>query len=191
MLWSKPMFKLKGLILACLLASPFAVQATESFVQVEFKTLDKEEFVFPDDLNAGALNIVMLAIGTEQDNGTWQGDALVEWYAALNAAGLLNEDVKAWHFSVLKVPFFIKGVIRNGMADSYEGKLPFNQAGPIYIKDVEGFAEQAGIEIDGQPTIVLVTADGELHEQLKGEATEENLSAVSEAVAGHLAAGAG
>jgi hypothetical protein len=173
------------LILTGCFSVALAAQDSRSFVQVEMKTLDKEEFVFPDDLNAGSLNIVMLAISTDQDNGTLQGDMLVEWYATLNAAGLLNNEVKAWHFSVMKVPFFVKGIIRNGMAESYEGKLPLNQAGPIYIRKAGKFAEQAGIEIDGLPTIVLVTPDGELHEAFKGGPTKERLAAVSAAVASY------
>ena len=79
-------------------------------------------------------------------------------------------------------------LFRNGMADQYEGKLPFGQAGPIYVKDVEGFAGQAGIDIDGQPTVVLVTPDGILHERFKGEATEANVAAVLTAAGRHAAA---
>ncbi|MGI9290139.1 MAG: hypothetical protein ACR2QG_02550, partial [Gammaproteobacteria bacterium] len=107
-----------------------AAEQDRSFQQIEIKTLADEKFIFPDDLDASKLNIVMLAISYEQDNGTLQGDMLVEWYASLEDHGLLNDDVKAWHFSVLKVPFFVKGIIRGGMAESYEGKLPLNQAGP-------------------------------------------------------------
>jgi hypothetical protein len=181
------MHSLIVLVLACFSLSftaSLAAQDSGSFMQVEIDTLDKEEFLFPDDLNAGSLNIVMLAIGTEQDNGTWQGDVLVEWYAALDAAGVLNDETKAWHFSVMKVPFFVKGIIRRGMADTYKGKLPLGQAGPIFVK-AEKFARQADIAVDGQPTLVLVTPDGVLHEQFKGEATEENINAVTAAVAAY------
>jgi hypothetical protein len=179
------MHRIIFLILTGFLSVSLAAQDGRNFVEVEMKTLDKEEFEFPDDLNAGTVNIVMLAISKDQDNGTLQGDLLVEWYSSLNAAGLLNDEVKAWHFSVMKVPFFVKGIIRNGMAESYEGKLPLNQAGPIYLKDADGFAEQAGIVIDELPTIVLVTPDGELHETFKGGPTKERLAAVSAAVAAY------
>ena len=183
------MYRLNILVWACFALSftaSLAAQDAGSFMQIEIDTLNKEEFLFPDDLNAGKLNIVMLAISEDQDNGTLQGDQLIEWYATLNEAGLLNDDVKAWHFSVMKVPFFIKGIIRGGMADSYEGKLPLDQAGLIFVKPKK-FAEQAGIAIDGLPTIVFVTPDGVLHEMFKGGPTKARLANVSAAVAAYTA----
>jgi hypothetical protein len=158
------------------------------FQQIETETLDGEDFIFPDNLRAPSLNIVLLAISEEQDNGTWQGEALVDWYTALDAKSSLSEEVMAWHFSFMKVPFFVKGFIRRGMAKDYEGKIPLDQAGPIFIKDVPGFAAEAGIAMDGQPSIVLVQPDGKLLQLFKGEATDENVAAVSKAVAAYIAA---
>lgn len=178
------------IILALLFAAPISFSASAAelgvFQEVEIETLDKEDFDFPNDLRAKSLNIVMLAMSKEQDNGTAQGDALVEWYAALEEQGLLTDEVLAWHFSVMKVPFFIKGLIRGGLADSYEGKLPLDQAGPIFIKDIDGFAESAGIELDGQPSIVLVSADGELLELFKGDVSEERVATIVAAVNKYL-----
>ncbi len=180
------MDRLPALFLAFFVSFPVFAQAPGSFLQIETKTLDKKDFVFPDDMRAEALNIVLLAIGTERENGTWQGDALVEWYTAFDSEGALSDDVMAWHFSVLKVPFFVKGLIRGGMADSYKDKLPLDQAAALFIKDVEGFAATAGVAVDGQPTIVLVTPDGQLQEIFKGEVSEESLAAVMASVAKYL-----
>jgi hypothetical protein len=178
------------IILALLFAAAISFSASAAelgvFQEVETETLDEEDFDFPNDLRAKSLNIVMLAMSKEQDNGTEQGDALVEWYAALEEQGLLTDDVMAWHFSVMKVPFFVKGLIRGGMADSYEGKLPLDQAGAIFIKDIEGFAASAGIELDGQPSIVLVSADGELLELFKGDVSEDRVAAIVAAVNEYL-----
>jgi hypothetical protein len=182
--------KFIALVYTIVFASGFMlnVQAQDLgvFQQIETETLDGEDFDFPSGLRAKSLNIVLLALSEEQENGTWQGEALVEWYAALDAKGLLNEDVMAWHFSFMKVPFFVKGFVRRGMAKDYEGKIPLDQAGPIFIKDVPGFAAEAGIAMDGQPSIVLVQPDGKLLELFKGEATEENVAAVSKAVTAYL-----
>ena len=74
----------------CILLLSFAplVQAADpSFPTVKMETLDEEKFVFPEDLDGTRANIVLLAMSDEQDNGTWQGDALVEWYAKLDARG--------------------------------------------------------------------------------------------------------
>lgn len=179
---------MKLVIRSCLivfLSVAAGLAQAQSFETVKTKTLEDEKFVFPADLNASALNIVMLAISEEQDNGTWQGEALAEWYGKLDAAGVLNDDVKAWHFSVLKVPFFVKGLIRGGLADSYQDRLPLDQSAPLYVKDAGKFATSAGIVMDDQPNIVLVTPDGQLHETFKGEATAENLALVMGAVSGY------
>ena len=176
------------LVLIFLVPVFFTVSAAElgAFQEVEIEKLDKKDFDFPNDLNAKSLNIVLLAMSKEQDNGTAQGDALVEWYAALEEQGLLTDEVLAWHFSVMKVPFFVKGLIRGGLADSYEGKLPLNQAGPIYVKDIDKFAQSAGIELDGQPSIVLVSPDGELLELFKGDVSEERVAMIVAAVNKYL-----
>ncbi len=171
-----------------LLTMCVSVNANElgSFQRVETETLDEEDFVFPDDFKGKSLNIVMLAMSKEKENGTWQGDMLVEWYTALAERGVLSEEVLGYHFSVMKVPWFLKGLIRGGMADSYEGKMPLSQAGAIFIKDLEKFAGSPGIELDSQPTLVLVAPDGKLLEIFKGEVSEDGVTAVGEAVAAHL-----
>ena len=153
-----------------------------AFASIETETLDEKPFMFPDDLRAGKLNIVMLAISEEQDNGTWQGEALLDWYAELAKAGLLSSDVMAWHFSVLKVPFFVKGLVRGGMADSYAGKIPLDQASAMFVKDVSAFAKSADIVLDGQPTIILVSPEGELLERFKGPVSEAQLAKVIAAI---------
>ena len=168
------------------LVVPVSANQLGDFQRVETETLDEQDFVFPDDFQGESLNVVMLAISKEQDNGTWQGDMLVEWYAALNDAGVLSDQVLGYHFSVMKVPFFVKGFIRGAIAESYEGKLPLNQAGVIFYKKLDEFARAPGIALDGQPTLVLVAPDGELLEVFKGEATPENIEAVSAAVATYL-----
>ena len=122
----------KFIALLCLFTMSLMLNAQAQelgvFQQIETETLDGEDFIFPDNLRAPSLNIVLLAISEEQDNGTWQGEALVDWYAALDAKGSLSEEVMAWHFSFMKVPFFVKGFIRRGMAKDYEGKIPLDQA---------------------------------------------------------------
>ena len=167
-------------------STPVNANELRSFQRVETETLDEEDFIFPEDFKGESLNIVMLAMSKEQDNGTWQGEALEEWYLALAEQGVLSEEVLGYHFSVMKVPWFIKGVIRGGMAESYEGKMPLSQAGAIFIKDLQGFAAAPGIEMDGQPTLVLVTPDGKLLELFKGEVSEEGITTVGEAVAVYL-----
>jgi hypothetical protein len=170
------------LLMVFLFFAPNAFAGNPAFESIETQTLDEQAFMFPNDLRAGKLNIVMLAISEEQDNGTWQGEALLDWYAELTKAGILSSDIVAWHFSVLKVPFFVKGLVRGGMADSYKGKIPLDQASAMFVKDVGAFAKSADIVLDGQPTIILVSAEGELLDRFKGAVSEAQLAKVVEAV---------
>lgn len=168
------------------LVVPLHANELGAFKQVETETLDDQEFVFPDDFKGKSLNIVMLAMSKEQENGAWQGDVLAEWYAALAEQGVLTDEVLAYHFSVMKVPWFIKGLVRNGMAKSYADKMPLSQAGTIFTKDLEGFAAAPGIPLNGQPALVLVAPDGKLMELFQGEVTPENLEAVNHAIKAYL-----
>ena len=170
------------LLLVLSLIAPNAVGGEPAFESIDTETLDEKAFVFPDDLRAGKLNIVLLAISEEQDNGTWQGEALLDWYAELAKTGLLSSDVMAWHFSVLKVPFFVKGLVRGGIANSYNGKIPLDQASAIFVKDVSAFAKSADIVLDGQPTIILVSPEGELLDRFKGAVSEVQLAKVVAAI---------
>jgi len=153
-----------------------AAQTLGEFQRVETQTLDKQKFVFPDDMQADGLIIAMLAMSSDQDNGEWQGEMLLKWYQALESEGVLSGSVRAYHFSVMKVPFFVKGLVRGGLADSYKGKVPADQAAAIFIKDLQGFAAAPGIELDGKPSLVLVAPNGSLLEVIKGEPTDENVA---------------
>ena len=88
----------------------------------------------------------------------------------------------------MKVPFFVKGLVRGGMAKSYEGKVPLDQAGAIFVKKVADFAAAPGIPLDSQPSIVLVDAGGKLLELYKGEYSEDTLAQISQAVEQYAAA---
>jgi hypothetical protein len=175
-----------GLVAALLLVPGWHVTAVAdepgSFQRVEMETLDGEDFVFPDDFSGASLNIVLLAISEEQDNGQWQGDRLLEWYAALDDAGVLSADVKAYHVSVMKVPFFVKGLIRRGLSRDYAGKVPADQAGALFVKNIEKFAAAPGIELDGQPAIILVATNGTILETFKGEVSDAGVDQVVQAV---------
>ena len=57
-------------LLMVVFAFPAVGQEAGSFQQVDTKTLDKEKFVFPDDMRGRRVNIVLLAIGTEQESAT-------------------------------------------------------------------------------------------------------------------------
>jgi hypothetical protein len=150
---------------------------------VKAKTLDKEKFVFPDDVRGAQVNILFLAMGGDREDGTYQQDALLAWQAALEERGVFSDDVMAYHFPVMEgVPFFVKGIIVGAIRDSYEGKVPLDQAGVLFIKDLEAFAEVAGLVVDGQPTIVIATSEAKPLRSFKGEVSPEGVDEIVAAI---------
>ena len=172
--------KTNQLILAvCLiLASPVTMAAElGQFEQIETKTFDKKKFVFPDDVAGAKVHVLFLSLSADMDNGVEQMNAMFEWQAALDERGVFNnDDIKAYHFSVAAgVPFFVKGMMGRSMRKSHDGKTPPERSGVLYVDDVEQFAGAAGIEADGRPTIVLVSAAGSLQQVFKGTVTDDGL----------------
>jgi hypothetical protein len=154
-----------------------------AFVTVKAKTLDKEKFVFPGGVRGTRLNIIFLSMSDDQDNGTYQQEALLAWQAALDERSVFSDDVMASHFPVMEgVPFFVKGIISGAMRDSFEGKVPPDQVAVLFIKDLEAFAEPAGLELDGQPTIVIATHDAKPLQSFKGEVSPEGVDEIVQAL---------
>ncbi|MGI9309152.1 MAG: hypothetical protein ACR2P6_07810 [Gammaproteobacteria bacterium] len=179
--------RLEILFVACLLMCSAAVHAEEAagaaFQVVETETFDDEDFIFPDDCNGSSLNILFLALSDDQDNGQYQQEALLAWHAALEAEGVFSAAVKPYHFPVLKSPpFFVKGIIAGAMSDSYEGKVPLDQAGVMFIKDLSDFAAAAKIPLDSKPTIIIASAEGVPQDMFKGEVGEDGIAAIKAAI---------
>jgi hypothetical protein len=166
---------------ALLAASPIAGAA--EFERVKTKTFDKRKFVFPDDVGGGRLTVLFLAMSTDQDNGIYQQEALLEWHAALDERGVFSDEVVPYHFAVLAgPPFFIKGMIRSGMRDFYDGKIALDRAGVLFVDDLAAFAAAAGLEADARPTIVIATADAAPLQAFKGDVSPDGADEIAGAI---------
>jgi hypothetical protein len=176
---------LKSSVILFAVTSMVSSQAADpgTFIQVETETFDKEDFIFPDDLSAAELNVVYLAMSKDRDNGQYQGQVLMEWNTALAEQELFNDQIIAYHFAVIKAPFFIKGVIRNAMRDDMEGTFPLDRSGILFVGDMEEFAESARLPLDNQATLVFVSPDGRILRVFDGEPTEAGIEAVISAAA--------
>ncbi len=156
---------------------------TGSFEQVKTKTFDKEKFIFPDDARGTQLNIFFLAMGADRDAGEAQQLALIDWHEALAARGVFSDAVMPYHFPVLAgVPFFVKGIITGAMRDTYAGKVPLDQAGVLFIKNLDSFAASAGLPLDEQATIVIATAEAIPLQFFKGEASPPGVDEIVAAI---------
>jgi hypothetical protein len=72
-------------------------------------------------------------------------------------------------------PFFVKGLIRGAMADSYEGVVPSDKSGVLFVDELPTFASKAGLTLDTEPTIIVVDGSGKVLSELKGGVSEEAL----------------
>lgn len=172
------------LLLTSFLLFAATVAGAGDFVTVKAKTFDKKKFVFPSDVRGSRLNVLFLAMSADQDNGIYQQDLLLEWQAQLDKRAVFSEEVVAYHFPVLSgPPFFVKGIISRALRKSYVDKVPLDQAGVLFVDDLESFAAAANLPLDGQPTIVIADADGKPLQAFKGEATPDGVGALMTTIA--------
>jgi hypothetical protein len=153
------------------------------FEQIKAKTFDKEKFVFPDDMRGTRLNILFLAMSADRESGEAQQGALLAWHVALVERGVFSDEVMPYHFPVMESPpFFVKGIIIGAMRDSYQGKVPLDQSGVLYVDDLDGFADAAGLKLDDQPTIVIATSDAKPLQVFRGEVSPEGVDEIIVAI---------
>jgi hypothetical protein len=169
------------LITACFL-SIFAlstITVAEPLGQLETvkaKTFGKEKITFPEDLTGGDIYLLFLAMGADRGNGEAQMNQLLDWQKAIDEKGGLPAGVVAYHFPVMESPpFFVKGLIRGAMADSYEGVVPSDKSGVLFVDELPTFASKAGLTLDTEPTIIVVDGSGKVLSELKGGVSEEAL----------------
>ncbi|MEE4184627.1 MAG: hypothetical protein V2J12_02535 [Gammaproteobacteria bacterium] len=159
---------------------------------VAAKDFAKDDFSFPDDIDGPGPHLLFLGMAVDKDNGAEQGEALLVWFKALTADGLVPGAARPWHFSVIEgVPFFAKGFVRSGIAKTYGGLLPPSQGVVLFVDDVRAFAAAAGLTLDGQPRIVVYTPERGIIEVFTGAYTPERgaaLAAVLAALPGPAAA---
>lgn len=163
------------LIAAALSLNPVA----GAFERVEAENFAKGSFVFPDDIRDDGPNLLFLSIATDQKNGEYQGDALMVWHEALEERSIIPELARPWHFPVMESPpFFVRGLIRRGIAASFQGKLPPEQGAVLFIDDLNAFAGAAGgWVVDGEPTLVLFK-DNKIRAVFKGQMTPAGIDEI-------------
>jgi hypothetical protein len=172
---------LKRLITACFLSitvtsTSIVAEPLGQLATVKAKTFDKEEINFPADLTGGDKYLLFLAMGADRDNGEVQMNRLLDWQKVIDERGGLPTGIIAYHFPVMESPpFFVKGLIRSAMADSYEGTVPSHKSGVLFVEEIATFAIKAGLTLDTEPTIIVVDSRGKVLSELKGGVSEEAL----------------
>lgn len=152
-----------------------------AFETVEAENFAGDDIVFPAAVQGGGVHLLFLGIAQDQDNGTYQSAELIKWQNALADAGVNPQATRYWHFSVIEnPPFFVKGLIRRGIAKEYRDLLPPEQGAVLFVDDVNQFTERANLPLDGKPTVAIYSEQDGVIKYYRGEVSA---AAVSELMA--------
>lgn len=145
-----------------------------SFPSSEGKTFSDKDIVFPDDLLQEEPIVVAITLSSSRKNGEEQQVAFLEWQKRLTEPTSPVREAPIFHVAVIDgAPFFVRGTIRKGIAKEYASVVEPSFGVVLFLSKAERFAAQAGITIDGQPTLVVLTQDGTVKGFVKGSYTEE------------------
>lgn len=154
-------------IAVCMLACSMVFAA--SFSSVEGKLFNDKSFIFPDDLLEEKPVIIALTLSSSRKNGEEQQKHFIEWQKKLKETSSKLNSITVYHISVIDgAPFFVRGAIRNGIAKEYGDLVQASQGGVLYLSKSERFASDARIPIDGEPTLVVLSATGSIEGFVKG-----------------------
>ena len=154
-------------IAVCMLACSMVFAA--SFSSVEGKLFNDKSFIFPDNLLEERSVIIALTLSSSRKNGEEQQKHFIEWQKKLKETSSKLNSITVYHISVIDgAPFFVRGAIRNGIAKEYGDLVQASQGGVLYLSKSERFASDARIPIDGEPTLVVLSATGSIEGFVKG-----------------------
>lgn len=160
------------MILLVLLMFPIA---GASFLPVKARTIGGDDLRFPNDALEQGPALFALAMGTSRESGEIQQDHLLAWQRYIANSSSPLRALPIYHFPVIEAPGFVHGLIRRGIAKSYEDHVADNQAAVLFIQDTNEFAEIAAIPIDDRATMAYVLSDGTIAGFVKGEPSAESL----------------
>ena len=167
------------LLITAVLTNTAIAEPLGKLETIKTKTFAGDKITFPQDLAGGTKYVLFLAMGADRDNGEEQMNELLDWQASITEQGGLPEGIIGYHFPVMESPpFFVKGIIRGAMSDSYEPTVSPEKSGVLFVDDLTQFAVTAGLTLDQEPTIALVDGEGNVLSQIKGNISPENIAAL-------------
>ncbi|MGE4583649.1 MAG: hypothetical protein AB7C91_03290 [Sphaerochaeta sp.] len=151
-----------------------------TFPTVEGKHFDGKAFQFPADLLDDRPLVIALTLSSSRKNGEQQQEELLLWHEGFKTQPSLIKGNPVYNLTIVGgAPFFVRGAIRKGIAEGYEPQLSGQEGGVVFLSDTRQFINDAGIPIDGQPTLVVVDPDGSIRGYVKGTYRQQNLQALS------------
>jgi len=153
-----------------------------SFESVETKDATGETIEFPEDLTGTAPVILAFILGDSRESGEAQIETMLAWQQSLSSDSAIPAATRIYHMPIIEgLPFFLKGIVRDGMKDSYRGAVPDSNIAVLFLKDMKSFIEEAGIPFSYEPTLVILESNGNVLTYVKGAPDERNLSKIREA----------
>ncbi len=113
--------------------------------------------------------LIALNIGTSRSNGEVQQEALIAWQDAIETSTSLTRFAPFYHISVIEgAPFFVRGAIRRGLAESFENLIDLERGGVLFLSKAEKICQAGRNPHRWEPTLVVVSSDGTITGYVKG-----------------------
>ena len=162
------MKKLSGCFVVLLL---MGILSAASFPSTSGRLFNDKAFTFPDDLVSDKSIVIALTLSSSRKNGEEQQEAFIFWHQQISS--IVGQD-SLYHIVVIDgAPFFVRGAIRSALSQSYDTIVSPMQGGVLFLSRAERFAAQAGIQIDGEPTLVVLSPQQTIVGFVKGSYTQQ------------------
>ncbi|MBV1869554.1 MAG: hypothetical protein KUG76_01500 [Gammaproteobacteria bacterium] len=162
-----------ALFVVLCLSSEWLLAGTE---EITFLTFDGKKFSFPVDIKGRPLSLLFLAMADNRNDGESQQKILVDWYLALEDAGVFTDRMSVYYFSVVnKAPFFVKKIISNAIADVYKEIVSPSRLAVIFAKDINVFKSVSKSAVNEGPSLILLSLENEVILELNGSLDESKM----------------
>ncbi|NCB01093.1 MAG: hypothetical protein EOM67_02870 [Spirochaetia bacterium] len=169
-------YMLISITLMALLALPLF---SATFEEVDAKTSGKDKIEFPKDALSKGSTIFALVLSNTREGGEEQQKLLLDWHTSLTGHPSFPKEVSIYHFPVIEnPPGFVKGFIRKGLGETYEGVVEDDKVAVLFVKDAPKFATSAGIPFDDTATVVVVDNKGNVKGFAKGEVSSDKIRTI-------------
>ncbi len=148
-----------------------------SFQEIEVKNNAGTSLLFPTDMTSqNGPTLFAFILGENREKGTAQVQEMNSWQQALTTYPQAPENLVIYHIPVIEgLPFFLRGIVRNGMRDEYQETIGDEHIAVLFVKSMQSVFEGTGIPFTYEPTLVAVDSSHRIQGYIKGLPTEENL----------------
>ena len=150
-----------------------------SFEEVKARTSSKDKIDFPNDALSSNPTIFAFILSDTREGGEKQQSQLLQWHTSLLNNPSFPENVQIYHFPVIAgAPGFVKGFIRNGLGETYEGVVDDDNVAVLFVDNAKSFAVNAGLPFNNDATVVVVDNKGNIIGYTTGEVSNEKLNRI-------------